>query len=150
MSDETKNKYIYPLKADNGVKISYDESPAHVDNLKYSVDFITEEGREVFAAANGVVVDIKSDSNIGGEGKELDDLGNFIEIKHENEEYSVCEHLRKDGAVVNVGDKVKKGQLIGYSGATGWLAHLGPHLHFMVGKYQKSGGEYQTLKISWE
>ncbi len=110
MSDETKNKYIYPLKADNDVKISYDESPAHVDNLKYSVDFITEEGREVFAAANGIVVDIKSDSNIGGEGKELDDLGNFIEIKHENEEYSVCEHLRKDGAVVNVGDKVKKGQ----------------------------------------
>jgi len=148
MADKTKNKYIYPTKIDNGVRITYDESPAHVGNLKYSVDFVMEENREVFAPEDGEVVDIKVDSNVGGEGQEFDDLGNFIEIKHKNDEYSICEHLKKDGAVVKVGDKVKRGQLIGYSGATGWLAHLGPHLHFMVGKYQDR--EYKTLEIIWE
>jgi len=151
MADKTKNKYIYPTKIYDGVRITYDESPAHVGNLKYSVDFIMEENREVFAPEDGVVVDMKVDSSIGGEGQEFDELGNFIEIRHKNDEYSICEHLKKDGAVVKVGDKVKKGQLIGYSGATGWLAHLGPHLHFMVGKYHKKAGrEYETLEIVWE
>lgn len=151
MENKTKNKYSYPTKIDDSVRITYDESPAHVGNLKNSVDFVMAEGRDVFAPEDGVVVDIKIDSDIGGKGQEFDDLGNFIEIRHKNDEYSICEHLKKDGAVVEVGDKVKRGQLIGYSGATGWLAHLGPHLHFMVGKYNKKADrEYETLEIEWE
>ncbi len=150
METKTKNKYIYPVKINEKIKISYDESPAHVENLKYSVDFIIEEGAEIFAAADGVVVDLKSDSDIGGEEKELEELGNFIEIKHKNDEYSIYEHLRKDGVLVKIGGRAEKGQIIGYGGATGWLAHLGPHLHFMVGKYRESDGEYETLEIVWD
>jgi len=36
---------------------------------------------------------------------------------------------------LKIGDKVKTGQIIGYSGKTGWIAHLGPHLHFDVHIY---------------
>ena len=39
-------------------------------------------------------------------------------------------HLTKDGAVVNIGDQINKGDLIGYSGATGYAGY--PHLHFVV------------------
>jgi len=147
---KTKNKYKYPVAISEEVKMSYDESPAHTGNLKYAVDFICKEGTPVKAAADGVVIDLKSNSDVGGESRDLDSLGNFIEIEHENEEFSIYEHLKKDGVLVKLGDKVKKGQVIGYSGATGWLAHLGPHLHFMVGKYGESDEDYETLEIAWE
>ncbi|MBM3257965.1 MAG: M23 family metallopeptidase [Candidatus Nealsonbacteria bacterium] len=146
----TENKYAYPIVVSDKIKILYDESPAHTGNLKYSVDFICEQGTKVIAAADGRVIDLKLDSEIGGENKELDSLGNFIEIEHDNQEFSEYEHLKKDGVLVKLGDKVKKGQVIGYSGATGWLAHLGPHLHFMVGKYGKTDEDYETLEIVWE
>ena len=150
MGDKTKNKYAYPIEISNEIRITQDESPAHVGNLKHSVDFICKEGSEVKAAADGMVVDVKSDSDIGGENKDLEELGNFVEIRHNFDEYSEYEHLKKDGVIAQIGDKVKKGQVIGYTGATGWLANLGPHLHFMVGVYGETNQEYETLEILWE
>ncbi|KKU48201.1 hypothetical protein A3H10_01270 [Candidatus Uhrbacteria bacterium RIFCSPLOWO2_12_FULL_46_10] len=147
---KTKNKYIYPVKITDVVRISYDESPAHVGNLKSSVDFICKEETKIRAAADGIVVDLKSDSNAGGQNKELEPFGNFIELQHDNEEYSEYEHLKKDGILVKLGDQVRKGQIIGYSGSTGWLAHLGPHLHFMVGKYGESDNDYEAMEVVWD
>ncbi len=146
----THNKYKYPVDVTEKVRIDYNQSPAHVGNLKHSLDFIVKEGTPVRAAADGKVIDLKSDSDRGGPDKEMEELGNFIEIGHENGEYSEYEHIRKDGAVVKVGDRVKRGQVIGYSGATGWIAHLGPHLHFMVGKYGDSDNDYETLEVVWD
>jgi murein DD-endopeptidase MepM/ murein hydrolase activator NlpD len=150
MGSRTQNTYSYPIEISEETRITYDESPAHVGNLKNSVDFICREGLEVRAAADGIVVDLKSDSDVGGEGKEFEPFGNFVELEHDNAEYSEYEHLRKGGISVKVGDKVRKGQVIGYSGATGWIAHLGPHLHFMVGKYGDTDKDYETLEIVWE
>ena len=150
MGNRIKNKYVYPVVISEDVSFTYDESPAHVGSLKNSVDFICKEGMEVKAVADGIVMDLKSDSDIGGENKKLEPLGNFIEIQHDYDEYSEYEHLRKDGVLVKIGEKVKQGQIIGYSGATGWLAHLGPHLHFMVGRYGENDENYETLKIMWD
>lgn len=147
---KTKNKYIYPVKMNHKIRMSYDESPAHVDSLKNSVDFIVEEGTPVMATADGVVVDLKSNSDVGGENEQFEPWGNFIEIQHNHDEYSEYEHLRKNGVLVKIGDRVKRGQVIGHSGATGWLAHLGPHLHFMVGKYGVDNDDYETLEIVWD
>jgi len=54
--------------------------------------------------------------------------------------------------LVKKGDRVKTGQVIGYSGNTGWMSHLGPHLHFDVHKYHTPFGpeDYQTWEISWK
>ncbi len=49
-------------------------------------------------------------------------------------------HLQKDGVLVNIGDTVKQGQLIGYSGNTGYTAF--PHLHFQV--YDATGKNIAT------
>ncbi|MFA6533658.1 MAG: M23 family metallopeptidase [Patescibacteria group bacterium] len=149
MGNQTQNQYLYPVAMSDKVRMAYNESPAHVGKLKYAVDFIVAEGTPVKAAAAGVVVDLKADSDLGGEERKAEGLGNYIEIKHENEEYSEYEHLKLGGALVKVGDRVAAGQVIGYSGATGWLAQLGPHLHFMVGKYGATVEDYETLEIVW-
>ena len=50
-------------------------------------------------------------------------------------------HLSKDGALVNVGDTIKKGQSIGLSGNTGYSAF--PHLHFEVVGNDSKGSHRQ-------
>ncbi len=135
----------------DAVEITSDESPAHVGRLKHAVDFIIPEGTSILASFEGVIVDVKQDSNIGGSNKSFDKFGNYIEIKHSNDEYSIYEHIRKNGSLVKIGDKVKEGKVIGYSGKTGWVAHLCPHLHFDVHKYIGKGpDDYETLKIIWK
>lgn len=148
---KTKNRYSYPVELTDKVRIAYNESPAHCGRLKHAVDFMVPEGTLIKAALDGVVVDVKQDSDIGGEDKKYDKFGNYIEIKHKNEEYSIYEHIQKDGSLVKVGEKIKQGQVIGYSGKTGWIAHLGAHLHYDVHKYIGKGQEdYETLEIHWK
>ena len=111
--------------------------------------FIVPVGTPIKAVADGKVIEVKADSDVGEIDKSLELFGNYIEIEHVGGEYSEYEHLRKGGVAVKPGDSVKRGQLIGYSGATGWIAHLGSHLHFMVCTYGKTVKEYQTLEIVW-
>lgn len=154
MEEQTKNKYDYPIDLNKVTTIFYKRSPAHQDTYKngmykHAVDFICPIGTPIKAAADGVVVDVKFDSDKGGKDESFDELTNYIEIKHENGEYSWYEHLKKDGVLVKVGERVKRGQLIGYSGMTGWVASLQAHLHFHIGVYGKTVDDYHTLKIVW-
>lgn len=148
---ETKNSYAYPVLLTKQVQMTADASPAHVGRLSCAVDFIIPEGTPVLAALEGIVVDVKQDSNECGEDQSYDVLGNYIEIQHSHGEYSIYEHIRQHGSIVKVGDKVKTGQVIGYSGKTGWIATLGSHLHFEVHTYfGNKPDDYRTLNIRWK
>lgn len=139
-----KVKYTHPIAKKNIIRISTNESEAH-KIYPYSVDYIVPIGTSVRAAAEGIIIDIKDDSDTGGADQKFEKDENFIEIRHPNDEYSYYGHIRKGGVFIKIGEKVKTGQLIGESGNTGWLANLNvPHLHFMVGKYK-----YQTIKINF-
>ncbi|MGW5074081.1 M23 family metallopeptidase [Rhodococcus sp. NPDC004095] len=88
------------------------------------VDYKYPSSTPVYAAADGVV-------DFEGEGKYHPWItwmgGTSILLKHESL-YSGYSHL--SSTVVNIGDRVRRGQLIGYSGSTG--NSTGPHLHFDV------------------
>ena len=56
--------------------------------------------------------------------------GNYVLIKHNNGYYTLYAHMKYGSVKVKVGDKVTKGQTIGYMGATGRAT--GAHLHFEV------------------
>lgn len=55
-------------------------------------------------------------------------IGNFIIIKHTENEYSFYAHLNKGTITVKQGDNVAQGQTIGKCGHSGYSSE--PHLHF--------------------
>lgn len=71
--------------------------------------FAVPKGTEVLAAADGTVESAKKDFNMG--------YGNCMEISHVGEMSTFYAHL--DSFAVEVGDEVKKGDVIGYSGSSG-------------------------------
>jgi murein DD-endopeptidase MepM/ murein hydrolase activator NlpD len=154
MPDITQNVYRRPIDSKLILRETYRDSPAHVGALYYAVDFIVPKNTPVRAALGGKIVHIKRDGTKGGDTQDFEQFGNFIEIEHDNGEYSEYEHLKPGGVIVKKDQIVTKGHIIGYSGATGWLGGLGPHLHFQVHKYTRfvsiTDYELQTLQIRWE
>ncbi|PTM58445.1 M23 family metallopeptidase [Desmospora activa] len=90
-------------------------------------------GKEVIAPAKGTVIQVENDvSDNKPVGKMNPDkpFGNYVMIDHGNDEYSVIGHLKKGSPVVNVGDTVEQGDLIGLCGNSGNSSE--PHIHFQV------------------
>lgn len=83
------------------------------------MDFTGPEGSDIFATGDGVVVDA---------GYNFHGYGNKIMIDHGYGYKTVYAHLKK--IKVKVGDKVKRGDVIGYLGNTG--RSTGAHIHYEV------------------
>ena len=120
-------------------------SPAHQGNLRNSIDFYTSEGTPVLAAAGGNVVRLRTTSYESGIETSYWDRGNYVELRHDDGEYTHYEHMLPNTTQLKVGDAVKEGQQIGRVGMTGFADK--PHLHFQVHRYYgKLDGEILTLK----
>ncbi len=88
------------------------------------VDFGVPIGTPVRAAEDGVVVGVANEDLYCPRAA----YGKFIAINHDNNLSTVYGHLSRQ--IVAKGDVVKRGQVIGYSGKTGYAT--GPHVHFGV------------------
>ena len=134
--------YIYSLPFAKGGKFlliqAYNSSMSHKNEI--SLDFKMKKGSKVSAARGGVVTSVKEDSDEGGLKDEFLPKGNHIIILHNDGSEAMYWHLQKGGVLVNTGDTVLQGALIGYSGNTGFTAF--PHLHFQV--YDKDGKNITT------
>jgi murein DD-endopeptidase MepM/ murein hydrolase activator NlpD len=89
------------------------------------VDITAPTGTPVFAAADGVVSATHPSYSSG--------YGICVLINHGYSYETLYAHLSKK--IVYPGQKVKRGQLIGYVGSTG--LSVGPHLHYEVWKNGK-------------
>ena len=83
-------------------------------------DWANKVGTPILAAGNGTV--IKSGWTSG--------YGNHVEIEHLNGYITTYSHMSAYGRGVDVGAKVRQGQIVGYLGSTG--LSTGPHLHYEV------------------
>ena len=92
--------------------------------MHFGMDFTAKRGTPVYATGNGVVK--RADSRSSGFGK-------HIRIDHGFGYISLYAHLSKYN--VRRGQKVKRGDIIGYVGNTGRSA--GPHLHYEIIKDNK-------------
>ena len=132
-SSVTKNLdiYIYDLPFKEGTKhrIVQGYGGLFSHNHIAALDFDMPEGTPVYTAREGVSYAFKDDSDEGGPFPEYKNKANFIIIKHNDGSFGCYWHLKKNGVVIKKGF-VAKGQLIGYSGSTGFI--LRPHLHFSV------------------
>ena len=87
----------------------------------YGMDFSAASGTPIYATGNGVVT--RADANSTGYGK-------HIRIDHGFNYVSLYAHLSKYN--VKKGQKVKRGDIIGFVGNTG--RSVAPHLHYEIFK----------------
>lgn len=145
-TDSYEYRLPYRLGSEIAVAQGYNGDFSHSGSIAYSIDFNMPEGSEIFAARSGVVVDLKESFNEGGTSEYYIDKANYITISHNDGTFSEYSHLRRNGVLVNIGQRIRVGQLLGYSGATGYVT--GPHLHFNVKKAVK-GGEFITIPVKF-
>lgn len=87
----------------------------------YGMDFSAATGTPIYASGNGTVT--RADANSTGYGK-------HVRIDHGFNYVSLYAHLSKYN--VKKGQKVKRGDIIGYVGSTG--RSVAPHLHYEIFK----------------
>ena len=120
---------------------------SHKGSNKYAIDWKMPEGTPVHAARGGIVIKTKEDSNKGGPSMEYDKYNNYVLIRHDDGTLGHYCHLRRNGVRVHAGDIVHAGDLIAYSGNTGFSS--GPHLHFCVFR-TLNGKERESIPIRFQ
>ncbi|UCC23098.1 MAG: peptidoglycan DD-metalloendopeptidase family protein [Planctomycetota bacterium] len=101
----------------------------HTGEGKTNEDYFTF-GREVLAPADGTVTDVIDGvrDNVPGSLNPYSALGNAVFIEHREHEVSMLAHLKLGSIRIKVGDKVKRGQVMGLCGNSGNSSQ--PHLHY--------------------
>jgi murein DD-endopeptidase MepM/ murein hydrolase activator NlpD len=96
-----------------------------VPAMHNGVDFVAPMGTPIYATGNGVVKLTK---------RNLRGYGNYVEIEHGYGFLTKYCHMKD--FIVTPGQKVARGQCIGYVGSTGTTT--GAHLHYEVIKNRKN------------
>ncbi|TCB59699.1 M23 family metallopeptidase [Acinetobacter terrae] len=86
------------------------------------IDIMAPRGTKVLSATEGLIADLRN-NNLGGK---------VIWIMGPGGTWHYYAHLDEHKRGLNVGDYVKKGDLIGYVGNTGNARHTAPHLHYGI------------------
>ena len=111
-----KNYYDYQGEEDTQIKSIVVHDNTYTQNT--GIDYISENKFDVVSILDGTVIAVKKD----------DEVGNSIEIKHDNGIISIYQSLSE--TTVKKGDTVTQGQVIGKSGTNELDKDMGNHLHF--------------------
>jgi len=153
----TDTYYRIPFGGEWEVSQGNNGTFTHNGNQKYAFDFPKDSGTIILAARGGIVTQAKESSSQScwdpdaddGEGACVNCTGsaspNRIRILHQDGTEGVYSHIKKNGVLVTVGQRVYRGDVIGRVGTTG--CSTGPHLHFHVVEEEGSG---VTIPIKFE
>lgn len=112
----------------------------HRGRMEYAYDLATNIGTPVYAMRAGRVIGVQDRYPDTGGGAENISKFNYVLIEHDGGYRSAYLHLQqgfREQVQIKAGDTVEIGQLIGYSGNSGWSS--GPHLHIEL---QEPGDAY--------
>jgi murein DD-endopeptidase MepM/ murein hydrolase activator NlpD len=80
---------------------------------RYAIDFACDEGTPVVAARGGVVMQVESDFEKAGLDREkYGGRANFVRVLHDDGTMGLYAHLKPEGVLVRVGQRVRQGQRI--------------------------------------
>ena len=147
IKDDTSYVYALPYEEGKTFRVIQGYFGRYTHKERAALDFNMKRGTKITAAREGIVARVKEDGLRGGLKKKFRPQGNNIVIQHADGSRAGYWHLQHNGALVNVGDTVKQGQVIGLSGKTGYA--MVPHLHFLVwktrnGQWQQIATRFQT------
>ncbi|EMY75946.1 peptidase, M23 family [Leptospira weilii serovar Ranarum str. ICFT] len=141
VSKDRNVTYRLPFEIASRVGQGYNGKTTHSGEFSYALDFALPEGSSVIAARGGLVIATEDKFHSGGITPFFKDKANFIRILHKDGSIAEYGHLKHKGVLVQVGQVVKTGEKIGFSGNTGFSS--APHLHFHV---LKPTMDFQTLE----
>lgn len=128
-------QYIFPLSKYLTITQGFKSSHLGID-FGYNSNPPEANGQAIIAAEAGTVKE-RADGygNTYKSGNKI--YGNYVIIDHGSNNYTVYGHMAI-GVKVKVGQKVSKGQILGYMGNSGYSN--GQHLHFeiRIGGYKKT------------
>lgn len=137
---------MYPIKVSKmrttsayGVKRSYTVAGKKYTDIHKGIDLVADpkdNNAKIVAIGDGKVTAVRVN------GKNGDNTGCFVRIKHSNGLYSLYYHMKSGTIKVKVGQSVKKGDVLGIIGMTGLAT--GVHLHFQVDKGSSSSAVNPT------
>jgi murein DD-endopeptidase MepM/ murein hydrolase activator NlpD len=147
IKDDTSYVYALPYEYNTSHLLiqGYFSRLSHKERV--ALDFKMKRGTKICAARDGIVVRVKEDGDKGGWNRKYRPYGNVIVIQHADGSRAGYWHLQHNGALVNMGDTVRKGQVIGLSGKTGYT--FLPHLHFIAWTFNKRN-EWQQVPTRFQ
>lgn len=136
IKDDTSYVYGLPYKPGKKYRVIQGYFSHFTHKERAALDFNLKRGDSITAARGGVVTRVKEDGSKGGLNRKYRPHGNNIIIQHPDGSRAGYWHLQHNGALVNTGDTVEKGQVIALAGKTGYA--MVPHLHFLVWKFENN------------
>lgn len=140
--------YGYPFQKGSNFKISQGPGGDFSHKNMFAYDFSMPIGTPVTASRDGIVAVFKADSERGGADKKFIDDANYISVYHSDGTIANYLHLNRNGVIVKEGQAVKRGDIIGYSGNTGFSS--GPHLHFEIVQPAIDFEKNKWLSFIWD
>ena len=129
---DRRHHYRLPFKRGAAIRIMQEPNgilTTHNNALsRYAVDFGVPRGTPILAARGGIVIEVRDSFSEGRPDPALSEKLNLVSILHTDGSFAQYAHLAPRGVLVRPGERVETGQLIAYSGSTGFAG--GPHLHF--------------------
>jgi murein DD-endopeptidase MepM/ murein hydrolase activator NlpD len=142
--------YLLPIPANKYFVISqaFLGEATHASHVQshYAVDIPMPVGTPIHATRSGVVMDVSGDFFEGGESEKMLEQANFVRILHDDGTMAVYAHLELETVRYPIGKRIKRGQVLGLSGNTGYTT--GPHLHFVIQK--NFGMELRSIPFEFE
>ena len=142
---DSSYKYDLPYKKGQGYLLFQGYNGQFTHQNQNALDFQLPEGTDILAAREGVVVKVVQENTQSCPQKECQKFNNYVLVYHADGTFAVYNHIRFNGAAVKAGDKINKGDMIAYSGKTGWAT--GPHLHFEC--YLPSSEDRKTIMTAF-
>jgi murein DD-endopeptidase MepM/ murein hydrolase activator NlpD len=142
--DPAASPYCLPYPVGESARVSQAWGDTGTHRGRFAIDFTMPFGAEISAARSGVVTETRDqysddDRTSGHE--------NGLFVLHDDGTMAMYLHMSEDGVLVDVGDEVTTGDVIGLVGTTGTSV---PHLHFEVFEGQGEGTQwYRTLPVSF-